>query len=153
MDIVGGVVGSLCEACRHVARRAASGVRVNLLFDWEIDAVRVESPYTGGALRVTARRPGPLWVRLPPWVDRQRLEIGGAGPAVRQVADHLLFAEPPVGRPITIGFPLAEQDILLHQAGATIRARLRGDAVTRMDNLGTDLTFHEAWPKGPGVTS
>src|SRR3712207_8917820 len=43
-------------ALEHVAtRQGAAGTRVNLLFDHENDAVKVDSPYTsnGGKLRIT----------------------------------------------------------------------------------------------------
>ena len=46
MDIVGGVVGALCEVYREVTRFDEAGHWVNLLFDHETDAVEVESPYT-----------------------------------------------------------------------------------------------------------
>ena len=50
MDIVGGAVASLCEAYRETTRFDAAGHRVNLLFDHETDALKVESPYTGDGL-------------------------------------------------------------------------------------------------------
>ena len=46
MDIVGGAVGSLCEAYREVARFDEAGHWLNLLFDHETDAIKIESPYT-----------------------------------------------------------------------------------------------------------
>ena len=69
MDIVGGSVGSLCEAYRETVRRDEAGHWVNLLFDHETDDVRVESPYTHPALTVRVKRPGPLFVRVPLWAD------------------------------------------------------------------------------------
>ena len=47
MDIVGGVVASLCEAYAEVVRSEPTGHWVNLLFDHETPAMRVRSPYTG----------------------------------------------------------------------------------------------------------
>jgi hypothetical protein len=143
MDIVGGVVGSLCEVCRHVVRREPSGVWVNLLFDWETDDVRVVSPYTHDTLRVTPKRPGPIWVRIPPWVKREALTVRPEAAAARHTGDYLFFAAPPVDRPIEIRFPFAEQEIVLKHAGQRIRTRLYGDAVAGMDNNGMDLTFFE----------
>ena len=77
LDIVGGAVGSLCEAYRDVTRTDEAGHWVNMLFDHETDSIRVESPYTHSALRVTVKRPAPLFVRVPPWVEADSLKIDG----------------------------------------------------------------------------
>lgn len=50
MDVVGGVVGSLCEALRKAVHRNKAG---NLLFDHETDLIKVESPYTHEQPRLT----------------------------------------------------------------------------------------------------
>ena len=68
-DIVGGGVGSLCEVVREAVRTEHGIHRVNLLFDRETDHVAVESPYTHDRLRVTVRTAGPLYVRMPSWVE------------------------------------------------------------------------------------
>jgi hypothetical protein len=141
MDIVGGAVGSLCEAWREAVTSDDSGHHVNLLFDRETDAVRVESPYTCGALGVTVRKSGPLWVRIPPWTPRESLRVTGAQCRPRWHGDRLLFAAPPVGERIRIEFPLVEQTITMHHRRRDIRVRLRGDEVVAMDNFGADLTF------------
>ena len=140
MDIVGGAVGSLCEVWRDAARRDAAGHRVNLLFDRQSDVIDVESPYTHGRLRVTVKQPAPLWVRIGPWVDRDKLEVTG-GEQWRFVSDYLLLPQPPVGKPIDIAFDLPEREIVLHHRLRDIRVRLRGDQVTAMDNVGADLTY------------
>lgn len=80
MDIVGGTVGSLCEAYRRAARRDEAGTRVNLLFDHQTPFVRVRSSYPSGVLSVEALAPGPLCVRLPPWAEPGEVE-GRSGPA------------------------------------------------------------------------
>ena len=83
MDIVGGVVSSLCEAYREVARSGAIGTWINLLFDHETSAVRVHSPYTHDCLSIELRQSGPLFVRIPPWLNRDEVTIkGNAGQPV-----------------------------------------------------------------------
>lgn len=141
MDIVGGAVGSLCEAYREVARLAPEGHRVNLLFDHETEHLRVESPYATGALRVTVKTPAPLWVRLPSWVDVGALTVEGTAAPARVLGGHLYVAQPPVGQPLTLRFPLAEERLELQHRDKVIRVRLAGDAVAGMDNFGQDLTF------------
>ena len=50
IDIVGGATASLCAAQRAVATTSGGVTRINMLFDYESDAVLVESPYTGNDL-------------------------------------------------------------------------------------------------------
>ncbi|NKB66904.1 MAG: hypothetical protein GKR89_07585 [Candidatus Latescibacteria bacterium] len=140
MDIVGGAVASLCEVYRDMVRSGPDGHRVNLLFDRDTEAVRVESPYTHDCLRVQVRQPGPLWVRLPAWVSPQQLVVRGAA-RPRLDNGFLFFAQPPLNTPIEIDFPLATEELVLRHRLRSIRARLRGDEVVAMDNFGADLTF------------
>ena len=140
MDIVGGAVASLCEVYREMVRSGPAGHRVNLLFDHETEAVRVESPYTHDVLRVEVKQPGPLWVRLPGWVAPSDLVVKGAAPP-RIDSGFLFFAQPPLNTPIEVRFALAEEELVLQHRTRSIRARLRGDEVVAMDNFGADLTF------------
>ena len=141
-DVVGGTTDSLCSAFAHVATADASGQRVNLLFDYESDMVRVESPYTGPALRVTPKRPGPLFVRLPPWVNVADVGITGGG-SVGWSNGYLYFGRPATNRPIRIDFPLASSELNLNHRTRTIRVRLRGDAVAAMECFGRNLTYFD----------
>ena len=144
MDIVGGAVGSLCEAYRAATQFDQAGHWVNLLFDHETDAIRIESPYTHPALRIWVKRPGPLFVRVPPWVDPATLEIGGVSGTPRFNNGYLLIAEPPVNQMLSLEFPLPLQEIVLEHRARQIRTLLRGDQVEAMENFGADLTFFES---------
>jgi hypothetical protein len=101
-DIVGGVVGSLCEAYRKASWFDDAGHWVNLLFDHETDAIEVESPYTHPALRVRIKRLGPLFVRVPSWVDPSLVVTDGMSKVARRTNDYLFFARPPINR-VSIG--------------------------------------------------
>jgi hypothetical protein len=144
MDIVGGAVGSLCEVMRHATCFDGAGHWVNLLFDQETSHIRVESPYTHSALRVCLKRPGALFVRMPPWVDVRSINIPESNTPPQLSNGYLFLARPPVNRPLTLAFPLASDEIILQHRTRTIRARLRGDEVIAMDNFGADLTFFPA---------
>ena len=143
LDIVGGGVSSLCEVWREAVRTDRSGHHVNLLFDHETDALRVESPYTHPHLRVTVKQPAPLWVRIPPWVDRSRLSVDAGAQPVRQRGEYVLVADPPLGRPLEFRFDLTEQTLLLRHLKRDIRVRLLGDSVAAMDNFDAELTFFD----------
>ena len=47
----------------------------------------------------------------------------------------------PVGTPMTIRFPLREQELVLQQRARDIPMRLHGDTPVAMQNHGADLTF------------
>ena len=146
MDIVGGGVGSLCEAVRESTRFDEAGHWVNLLFDHETPYVNVESPYTHPALTIRIKRPGALWIRVPTGVDPADVRIFGAeGAEVDACATngYLLLSRPPVNRPLTVQFTLPDSTITLKHRSRDIRAHLTGDAVVAMENFGADLTFFD----------
>jgi hypothetical protein len=143
MDIVGGAVGSLCEAYREITRFDAAGHWVNLLFDHETDAIKVQSPYTGPGLRVRTKHPAPLFVRIPSWVDPASITVEGTSESPRHTNGYLFIGEPPVNRGLSFNFPIPEQEIQLKHRTREIRTRLRGDAVVAMQNFGADLTFFD----------
>ena len=143
LDIVGGTVGSLCEAYREVTRHDEAGHWVNLLFDHETPHIAVESPYTHSALRIRLKRPGPLFVRVPPWVEAERINVHGAGGTPRLANGYLMLPQPPVNRAISLEFPLSPQEVTLNHRTRRIRTRLRGDEVVAIDNFGADLTFFD----------
>ena len=133
LDIVGGAVASLCEAYREIVRFDGEGHWVNMLFDCETEDIEIQSPYTHPRLGVRVKRPGPLHVRLPPWVDSDAALQNG----------YLVIAEPEVGEWISFDFELPVHEMTLTWRNTQTRARLRGDEVVAMDNFGTDLTFFE----------
>lgn len=144
MDVVGGTVGSLCEALREAIRSDASGHHVNLLFDRDSGDVAVRSPYTHDGLEIEVRDGRPLFVRIPSWVSEEELNVEPAAAEPRRLGNHLLFPQPGTGA-IRIRFRLAEREETLPGTVHVnpIRVRLRGDAVVAMDSFGADYTFFD----------
>jgi len=149
MDIVGGAVGSLCEAYRESARLRPSGCWVNMLFDYETSAIRVQSPYTHDGLRVELGQSGPLFVRIPPWINRDEVRVEGNETLPVWTNGYLFFSDVSAGQAIQLRFPLKEAQITLSDRLHIhpIRVKMCGDAVVAMDNFGADLTFFD--PYGP----
>ncbi len=143
MDIVGGAVGSLCEALRAATRRDEAGHWVNMLFEHEAQEIAVESPYTHSAMRIRVTRPAPLHVRIPEWVEQDSLKIEGVTAPIRITNGYAFIAEPPVNRWLTFEFPLAGRTVELKHRTRTIRFQTRGDAVAAMDDFGADLTYFD----------
>lgn len=141
IDIVGGATASLCAAFREVVVTGGGVTRINMLFDYESDAVRVESPYTGDALRITPKVDGDIAVRVPSWADMDAMTVNGQ-PAGRFIVEgRITVRRPRIGSAIEIGLPLGERDLTIRHQDHDIGARLRGDAVVAMDDLGAGLAY------------
>ena len=150
MDIVGGACASIAAACREVVRADGTGVHVDLWFDWESEAASVASPYTqDGRLTVRVRQPGPLWLRLPPWLEGG-LVVAGDAPEPRRAADHLFWRDLPAGTAVEARVEYPEREIVLSPRlhRRPIRARLRGDAVAAMEDFGADLAWFDPLGRG-----
>ena len=152
MDVVGSVVGSLCAAYEAAAHHATTGHWVNLHVDYDGPDLSVRSPYgPSGALEITLKRPGPLFVRRPAWAAPDEVVLQGALTAPQWVNGYLFLARPPVGTPLRLRYPLKEATLTLSARvhAQPIRLRLRGDGPLAMDDFGTDLTFFEPFEPGP----
>ncbi len=144
MDIVGGAVSSLCEAWRQATTfEQGRGHQVNLLFDRDTEAIKVESPYTQGVLQVTLKQEGPLWVRKPSWVQREEMNLPLGCQVYTNDKGYWFIPNLPVATPMTIRFPLREQELILQHRTRDIPMRLRGDTPIAMQNHGADLTFFQ----------
>lgn len=143
MDIVGGTVGSLCEAYRQTTRLNDTGHAVNLLFDHQNDAISVKSPYTHESLAVTIRTPGPLRVRIPGWARGVRATRSGVPAPALATGGYLLFTDVPVGEELCLEFELVQSELVLKHRTRAIPVQMRGDAVVAMENFGADLTFFD----------
>ncbi len=142
MDIVGGVVGTLCEALREGVVKGVDGVRVNLMLDQDTPDARVDAGESPGRVSITTRRSGPLWVRLPEWVYRDSMRVSGTDDH-RVLGDYLFVARPTPGRPVQLEYAAPRTEVTLAHRTRNIRTILEGDAVVAMDNFGADLTFFD----------
>ena len=142
MDIVGGVVGTLCEVLREGLVKGPDGVRVNLLLDQDTPDARVQAGASPGRVSVTTKHAAPLWIRLPRWADRSALHVSGTDD-YRVLGDYLFIAQPIAGVPISIEYPAARTEITLAHRTRDIRTVLEGDAVAAMDDFGAELTFFD----------
>ncbi len=142
MDIVGGVVGTLCDVLREGVVKKPDGVRVNLLLDQETPDALVKAGAASGRVRVTTRHAAPLWIRVARWADRGSVQVKGTAD-YRFLGDYLFVPQPEPGKPVAVEYPVARTEIALAHRTRTIRTVLAGDAVTAMDNFGADLTFFD----------
>ena len=104
----------------------------------------VRSPYTNPALSVVLKQSGPLFVRIPPWVNLDDLVIEGTVEQPINTNGYLFFATPPVNQPITFAFEMPLEELTMRHLTRDIRVQLRGDAVESMENHGANLTFFDS---------
>jgi len=142
MDIVGGVVGTLCEVLREGVVKGPDGVRVNLLLDQDSPDALVKAGKLPGRVSVTPRHAAALWIRLPRWADRASSQVRETED-YRFLGDYLFVPQPEPGKPISLEYPAARTDIVLAHRTRNIRTVLAGDAVVAMDNFGAELTFFD----------
>ena len=109
------------------------------IFIFVPDAIAVQSNVTHDQLRVTLKKPGPLWIRIPSWADRGEIQVEDG----RFIGSHLFIADRRIGDPIVLGYQLPTREIVLRHRTREIRVRLKGDSVVAMDNFGADLTFFD----------
>lgn len=144
LDIVGGVVASLCEVVRESVSfdtRTGPECRINLLFDCQTDAVRVNSRRPEGGVVVEVRRPGRLLVRVPEWVEPSGVQIFGTEDVPAFDGNYLTFAPLPAETQLEIRYPLVAREISLNHVTRSIHVRLLGDEVVAMEAPGADLKF------------
>ncbi len=141
LDIVGGATASLCAAQLAIAPTINGTTHINMLFDYESDAIRIESPYTGPALRITPTTAGDIHVRIPTWADTDAMTVDSqpARPLVRN--SRLVLSDPHIGQSIEISFPLPDMPVQIHHEEHVLDAELRGDSMRAMDDLGAGLAY------------
>lgn len=142
MDIVGGATASLCEAYLEIARPEDDQQRVNLLFDHETDAIRLDAADSQGRLRVQTKRSGRLLLRIPPWAA-STIALEGASSPLEIENGYLVIDEDLARRGVTVLLPPHEEEIALQHRTRVIRTRLRGDTVIAMENFGANFTFFD----------
>ena len=143
LDIVGGVVASLCEAFREASRYQGAGHRINLLFDHETEHIRVRSLYGRKAFEIVPKVPGSLSLRIPPWTDPDSIRISPESGKTHFSNHSLNWPEVSAGSTIKISYPLSERHLTLTHRTRTIKTSLRGDEVVAMENHGAELTFFD----------
>ena len=141
LDIVGGVVGSLCEAYRSITNYDGNSHRINLLFDINNQYISIDSQYTHPELRLLLKHPGLLNLRLPLWLNPETINVSGYEGSLINYEGYLHLSNLPVGELISVKFDMPTEEIMLEHRMRNIRTRIKGDQVASMENFGTDLTF------------
>ena len=108
-----------------------AGHWINLFFDHETPAVKIESPYTHEALRIKVKQPGTLFVRRPSWVEPAAMTITGVTEARHLTNGYLFIARPPLNRFITFEFPMPTAELILPHRTRRIKQPRQRQQITR----------------------
>ena len=112
-----------------------------MMFDRQTEFLHVKAASNNSGVTATPLKSGPLWIRLPTWVDRTKLKIKGTT-KFQVINGYILIAEPTLGEPVQVSYPVSESELVLNHRTREVRARLRGDTVVSMENFGAQLTFY-----------
>jgi len=84
-------------------------------------------------------------VRIPSWVDREKLQISGVAIQPIWTDNKLYFPQLQDGCALEIKFKLSERIIMMARNHIRpIQVKLKGDSVLAMDNFGADFTFFDS---------
>lgn len=142
MDIVGGTVGSLCEAIREGITADSEGHKINLMFENKTPELFIKPNTKSGGISIVTKRSIPLWVRIPTWVDTNTLSVTGVEKH-KIIGDYVFVKKSHPNKPIKLSYAVPTTKIILRHRTRKIRTELRGDTVIRMENFGANLTFFD----------
>lgn len=145
-DIVGGAVGSLCEAFRDKVTTKGNLISVNLHFDHSDENIEVNSPYTNNdVMEIKLRSRHLVRIRLSHWVDRTNMKITSGGKAVKVFfsGDWLYLPEIKIDSSVRIQFPMAISTTEYKFRADRFTYRWRGDCVDGAACLAPRLRFFD----------
>jgi hypothetical protein len=112
LDITSGAVHALSEAWLARVDSGAQAIKVNLLFDFDGSELHLHSALPrSGRIEFEARATKELWIRVPEWVDRTKIQLNvdGAPASGTTEAGYFKIKGLRVGAKGTLSFDVPEQ--------------------------------------------
>ena len=134
-DITSGAVDGMCEALGAIISSEDVGVRINLLFSYEAEDVRVISHLSkDGRLEIENRSGRNLLVRIPSWVDKKdvELKVNSVESPPTFIGSYLLIAGSYSSSSSVITFPLREMRTVERICFKNYTIDWRGDQIIAM---------------------
>ncbi len=113
LDITAGAVQALCEVSGNLATQEDARLNINLLFDNWAGPARVESELPErGHLKIVVVDEKEIFVRVSPWVDRQKVQLTVGGVERKPVFKDLwlVVGQARSGEEVIVNFPLPESE-------------------------------------------
>ena len=142
MDIVGGVVGSLCEVTKHVLIEEDNLYRINLFFNLPIKNKNIEINFnkTGNISEIKVHKPKDIILRIPSWAQKSPIDINGD--VTYEILDgYIKIYGLNTDQNIEVKFHLPNRRIVLKHRKRDIEVNFIGDNIISMENFDAELTF------------
>lgn len=141
-DLVGGAVQSLCEALSAIFTADQAGLHINLWFSKETELLSLRSRLPEeGRLTIALRQARPLFVRVPPWLDRAALQlrVNGQSRAPLFHRHEIFIPDLAPGDEVELSFPQARWHSAESAAGYDEPYQLTwlGDTIVEISPQGT----------------
>jgi hypothetical protein len=143
-DIVGGVVGGLCEVVRQQVTFDRDSAVVNLLFDFSTEQLSILGPYDGYESVIVDVGPAlqRVLLRVPSWVDRVALGRWAGQNDGEVGATHLVLPTD-ARKHYEVPMPLASTRREYRFGAMEFAADYRGDQIVAMSAPGKRLRFFD----------
>jgi hypothetical protein len=124
----------------RIATRDAEGVHINLLFSRDTPWARLISsePYKG-EFRIEVRQAGNFFVRLPDWINEDKVLLsidGGAPEPLSYAAQDPILEDARPGQVLVLTYPRSDREITDTIAGTEYVTQWKGGTVTRITPTG-----------------
>ena len=142
MDIVGGVIGSLCEVTKHVLIEEDNLYKINLFFNLPVKNKNIEIKFneTGNGTQIKIINPKDIMLRIPSWAQKFPIDINGD--VNYEIFDgYIKIYGLNTNQSIDIKFQLPNRKIVLNHRKRNIEVNLIGDNIISMENFDAKLTF------------
>ena len=146
-DITAANVHTLCDIYRHVVETTASGLLVNLHFDYQDSQVTMEMERRRNAsLYLWPRTTGRVLIRMPAWTPSEstRLGLSGTPLELSWVGPLLLTIPRSVGDLVEVRYDLPVTTSTEQTDGQTYRLTWRGDEVVGISPNTDFLPFYRS---------
>ena len=146
-DITAANVHTLCDIYRHVVETTASGLLVNLHFDYQDSQVTMEMERRRNAsLYLWPRTTGRVLIRMPAWTPSEstRLGLSGTPLELSWVGSLLLTIPRSVGDLVEVRYDLPVTTSTEQTDGQTYRLTWRGDEVVGISPNTDFLPFYRS---------
>lgn len=121
----------------HAVQKKEDGVFVNLLFNQATPWVDVESylPFEG-KITVRIHKAAPLFIRVPKWVQREKVNVAGAGKEWMWVGTYIRISNLKPNDQVTVSYPMVEQEEVVRVLHDEYKVRWRGNTVVSIEPPG-----------------
>ncbi len=121
----------------HAVQKKEKGVFINLLFNRATPWVDIESylPFEG-KIMVKIHKAVPLFIRVPKWVQRGKVNVAGAGKEWMWVGRYIRISNLKPNDQVTVSYPMVEKEEVARVLHDEYKVHWRGNTVVSIEPQG-----------------